>query len=515
MSQLHEPAFLLRHGEWKAMTHWPPGYSAALVPGHWLGIGPRVWACVLQAIATGLTAALAAIFIRRAGGHAALALLCGLSIGAAPDVLQAASMIWSESLFTPLTVFTLLACLRYLEPHAADSPVLADVSEPMDAVAANGSGIAFSHVVPPHVRWLMLAIVAAGAATMLRYAGLAVVGLVIFTTLIARAKAWPQRIGRTMLAALAAMLPLVLWLLRNRLVHGDATNRALAYHPPDLTDWQRARDAVGWWFLPRVNAEGWWELIDLQHSWIIPMPDPQRLIHGAWIALWAGIGVMLLAALAMIRPRTRPAAALSAVFAAGYFVLILATMTWYDDATPLDERILAPAHIALLLLGGVGLAALLPRTGRSRLTHTLVLLTTLIASAAAVGTVGRAAVWAWTAPTRSLVYNSPRWRESELVQLLRDRPGTDFYTNAEVPAYFGVGRWPGTVPRYRERNAKTPREKYPTEIARMREDLGTAGLVAYFTGVPYRDIPPLEVLMKDADLEVVAETDDGVLLRLK
>ena len=145
------------------------------------------------------------------------------------------------------------------------------------------------------------------------------------------------------------MLPAAAWFLRNRLVSGTLANRVIFWHP--VTEKQAAS---------LVKAVLSWGLI------------PQRLVVGneiiAFLVILGGLVVISLVWLARSYPKTNQSLSqqefMLLLSAWAYASLLALSINLIDATTPLDNRILMPVYLNILLLLGIGLALLWQRHGR-------------------------------------------------------------------------------------------------------------------------------------------------------
>lgn len=272
------------------LTHFPPGYSSVIAVGITLGADARTAARVTQAIAAAGTVALAMLILwPMAGG-------IGATLGATAIVLSPAFVlvhlsVLSEPLFLALVTLALWAMAR--RPRA-----------------------------------LGLHALIAAAATMVRYAGLAVAGAVALWALRDRQASWPSRLRRATLAVAPSLIAMFAWSASRRFAPGYARPiRKFAMY--------------GNWG-PTLH-EGWNTLGHLLAPSLEWDPVPTLAALGTLVAIAA------LAWVADDAPRddVRHADARHTVHAAGvialcYAGLVFASRLLADPAIPFDFRLAAP-----------------------------------------------------------------------------------------------------------------------------------------------------------------------------
>jgi hypothetical protein len=181
--------------------------------------------------------------------------------------------------------------------------------------------------------WLLLAGLFTGAAYLTRYVGVtlaAAIALAIYAT--QRDRPW-RRVVVYLVSS--AALP-VGWLLRNMAVAGVTTNRSLGWHP--------------------VSFDKIFSAMKVMANWLLPgqVPDPVRIIFV--LVLAGGFSVVFIWLWKQDeRPQTTETALFLFIFI--YFVFLLFSISVFDAATPLDERVLSP----LYLVGGLFVLSLVAR----------------------------------------------------------------------------------------------------------------------------------------------------------
>ncbi|MCC6572329.1 MAG: hypothetical protein IT462_00940 [Planctomycetes bacterium] len=295
------------------ITHWPPGYAAAIA----------VVSAITNdevAAARWLNALLFALVIMPLGHlvwHAskslgAMALACGLYLFFWPFI-KVSVFIWSEPMFLASTCYALLGVWEYLRKGGR--------------------------------RNLALATAAAAMASMTRYAGVAVIAALGACLLMATGS-WPRRVGRAALVCGAAALPALLWALRNMAVGGTATNRTLGFDLPDVKLANASRTVLNW-FIPG--------------PWNLPQPA-QMLLFASLCALlgWGLVRWLRGPAQAGDKPdETRLLVLCCAIFAGVYGAMLVLAVTFVDRSIPMTDRILCPFLLLAICAAGASLGRVL------------------------------------------------------------------------------------------------------------------------------------------------------------
>ena len=144
-----------------------------------------------------------------------------------------------------------------------------------------------------------------------------------------------------------------------------------------------------------------------------------------------------------------------------YLGLLTVSLNWIDATTPLDNRILMPLYLNILLLLGIGMALLWQQTG-------------LLPRLMAVGMLlwfsyftSRAwMVPSWISPRDGQDYASLKWKRSPTIRFVREQDPPLVYTNDVTAIYFLAGKDSVGIPNFKSNEA---------EFQGMRESLRSTG----------------------------------------
>jgi Dolichyl-phosphate-mannose-protein mannosyltransferase len=369
------------------LAHWPPGYSVVIAGVERLGFGAKQGARVIGALAAFVTIAVVTWLVGDVAGVGA-GIVAALLVMVTPAVVQVHESVLSEPLFIALLVLTLAAMMR-----APESPLVSGTL--------------------------------AGIASIVRYAGISLVGGVVLWQL-ARAGTLRERIARAAAAALPAIVLQGVWVLRTVHRAGPSAIRQISLYG-EITSTLR---------------EGW----RTTSAWLVPGMGE---VWGLFVAV--AVAVLILAALRESRPlRARQAPAMAAVLlAACYLGLVLASRLLADPGIPLDDRLMAP----LLVLLEVAMVLIVAPAWRTWPSSAKVLVAVLVT------------LW-WGAALRVSILSARYavqtgndfaedcWRDSPLVAWVRANGGGHaLYTNVPEALYFHAGRLSREFPE--EHDAKT------------------------------------------------------------
>ena len=374
------------------ISHFPPGLSATLAVPIRLGMEPaqagRLVSALAAFVAVGTVAYLATL---AAGPLVALVLAAALVV--TPALVSDHLDVLSEPLFLACTMLALLAMLR-----APRRPLL--------------SGLA------------------AAAAAIVRYAGVAVSGAAILWAFGQRAPL-RTRLRRGLVAALPTFLLEGAWVLHAREVGGRKAVRQFAVYVAGF-----GRDL-------RLA----WQTVS---DWLVPHRERIAHVHPRVLAIVA-LAVLLLVITAGSRTawrrwRARVAAveseldrgdlfaarllAACGVFVACYVAVLVFSRLFADPFIPFDERLLSPLMVVLELAGAVSLGIWWAES--ARLSRIALLAAAAIWGAAALG--GDRDVVSW-ALSNGNDFAGDDWRRSDMLYWTETHAGAS-------PVYCN---WPAAV----------------------------------------------------------------------
>ena len=272
-------------------------------------------------------------------------------------------------------------------------------------------------------QWLIITGILTGLSYLTRYAALSLIATFIVAIFILF-PTWKKRF--TSLAYfLAGVLPFTLaWMLRNKIVGGTATNRMIVWHPVTLANARRGLRSLFQFILPYFETPEYSVLAIILVIFLI--------ILLIWV-LPRGIKYFL-----KPEKNTRPKiiSFTTVLYIFGYLGSLLISLSLFDAATPLNDRILSPIYVAILIMLVYFIHKLYEK-GKilSRIlaiSLTLFLLTTsFIAKNRTVAELQESAMG----------FASWRWSESTVMEAIRDLPdGVEVYTNQPPAVYFWINR---------------------------------------------------------------------------
>ena len=430
------------------LTQFPPLYSMLLAPAEMVGISATTWSRFLNAALFAVSISLVAKLARRCGGSWNVAMVCAALVALAPDLLFLHSMVLSEPTFIACALAAFLLLGAYLEDGA---------------------------------RWkLVAASIALAAALAVRYSAPPLIAAAALCVLLNVRRPFARRLGDALLLCVISAAPMAAWMMRNAQLTGSAGGRPIAFHPPEKDHYDDAMKTLAYWLLPG---------------------------SGGTVAI---IGSVLSAALAIVillwawrQGGTRRLIGLTTVC---YLVFIVLSITFIDALTPMDKRILAPVHVALIVLVPLWVATLRLSAPSLRVLATAFVLVMAV----------RAGGWVVNAPKSDLGYACRQWRESELARFIRTLPPDALiYTNAVDFLYLGTNRFAKPIPRLYYAVSRKPDVMYRERLRTMSEELQARnGYLIYFSTIQRAWQPTEQRLREGLPLKEVHSAEDGAAYQM-
>ncbi len=448
------------------LTHYPPLLPVLLAGLSAVGLQASSAAVALNAVCQALSVFLLALLVRRATGLDWLGLLAGTFLALSPRLMDVHVSVLSEPPFLALTLLCLYLLIVYLQTRR---------------------------------RWLLGPLAAAAAmAVLARYVGVVVIATIGLALLAWNGRSWKRRLGDAILFGLSAGLPLIAWLVRNKLVGGSAANRQLAFHPPQADKLLAGLEAMGRWFLASY------------------LPSPAGIVFvGVLVAAALAAAVLLRRPDPTAPPPTAGRSARDVASAMGLLLLfillyvgfLLVSITFVDAHTPLDNRLLTP------LLGPlVGLLACL-----------VVALPRLVArrwlmGILALGLLGLAGAQAkqLAAELRGRLdaegFASRTWQRSSVLQnLATASPSRTFYSNWPDLIHYLTGRTACLPPVRRNPYSLQPNADYAVELERMEQALRAGAWLVWLDEPGRSYLGDSRELVERLNLRVLMKASGGTI----
>jgi hypothetical protein len=445
------------------LTHYPPGYPLLLALSNlaradMLATG-RLLHALLFAINAMLITTAAYTLTKR---HRLLVASCTaiLFLSSAP-ILSVHAMAWSES---PFIMFS-FAGLFLLALYVANSffPLL---------IAAS---------------------VLLGFATVTRY-----IGIVLFLPLTLGLLAFNQkpithRIRDFLVAVTVMCIPIGSWLLRNLFVAGSITNRNFTIH--------------------LISLQHFEDLVNTLFDFVLPLPI-SIWIESLFLVL---LSTLFIAALKLfyrkyqeekiIEPAGIAFVSLNVIFIFSYLAFLFISISFFDAHTPLDNRILLPVFIPLVVVTVIIISSLLSGWQKPIIRLGLFFFLSLV-----VGLNGFYVVYeSLNIHNNGLGYTSRLWRDSVTVTAVNTLDTTvTIYSNGPDVLGFWTRKNTVMIPSHFSPTTLEINEDYETQLQVMCIELNKSdATVVYLHNINREYLPSWEELESKCKIAPANSLEDG------
>lgn len=450
----------------KPLIHFPPFYPLNLsLLGYFMGVRSAADWCA--AIYLGMNVILIIFLVFRATKSTGASLLGGMSALISPLLLGIHLEAMSEPLYLSLTLASIILLAESLKSRS---------------------------------NWRLIGGAAcASLAYLTRYIGVATIVAGLSSLLLLYPGTFRARIKKAVLYGAITAVPAFIWHLRNYHLTGSLTNRVLVFHPIYVDKLKEGLLAIS--------------------EWIFPPSVPLWLSLGLTailflITIWIfGIGFV----------RTRKGRGTQEAFqkvaipiplllyGGVYVVLLLTSLTFFDISTRLDNRILLPLYVILLILIPICIHRMLRPTKLPyrKIAYMLSMaLFGVVISAYAYRSLGLIR----TIKEEGMGYNNAAWNRSEIITVLRKLDwDVVIYSNEAFPVYYLTGVAAYAIPEKFDPVKAEEREDFQRSMQVMRDRLAQlkSALVVFHQGYLREGMPTLDEMA--AGLAIAHESRDGVI----
>jgi hypothetical protein len=427
-------------GRIRPLTHFAPFYPLVLSPFIALGVDPEVAALWIALISFGLIIFLTGYFVSSVTERTSSGVLTSVLTLLSPVILGVHTIALSEPVFLLITLCFLAALGRYL-------------SKP--------SGANF-----------LLIVILAALGYLTRYVGVTLLLTGACAILVFRRNGLGARLRDSAIFVLLAFFPMALWMLRNYSLTGTMTNRTLGFHPP--------------------SGQTVLNFFGTVASWIFPFPFGEVLRTLIVLAATLALAYVSVRALKrspqVLKGNCIP---LLALFLLVYMSSLAFSITLVDAATPLDNRILSPAYLSLLLFSVLVLGGMSKCWNNALPRIVILLLLGVVIWSDLIGTSSTLQELS----ERGIGFTSQMWQESETLAWV-DGLAKDslIYTNERFALTYITGRSAISIPEKINTVTAQIRPEFDQALVTMHQRLETphAYLVLFHpfglrNGMPTRD----------------------------
>ena len=497
-------------GRMVATFYWPPLYPLALAIGGMGLIDPLSVAGPLNAAIFGLTVFVVGEYLRRRLASRLMAAWACAMVALSVPLARDAAWALTDTLFVLLLTLALVRADDYLRDGKT-------------------SALAWTAIF-------------GALAWQTRYTGIIAPAVISLALLLQQGTPLTHRAGRVALVALAAALPMALWLQHN---HTGGAGLSIADVDPDpaatATLLGFVTNSMREWVVPVLRYEGWGFLETL------PLGGAAPASAALVVGLTAAIAVLTTGAFSRAGRDSAGGQAPRAFgwrscllfggFAAAHFAALIIIMSFErtliePDPTPigsrLDEpRFVAPMYAPLLMTVAIALDALLIRAARWRAAGSAV--ARVGGQALAVALIAALAIWLAGAAALSLTdtaraaaggydmeYAMPRWTNSDTLRYLRENPVEgEIYSNNSLFLHHSSGG-EGIYFGFRSINKDAESKSSLEKVARWVANTPDGTYVFWFAnewvnkGIDYG----AGTMRITPGLQPVAELSDGAVFRV-
>jgi 4-amino-4-deoxy-L-arabinose transferase-like glycosyltransferase len=437
-------------GTIKPTTAFPPFYSLVLSFFHLLGLDELTTARWISILAFGLTIILVGLIVYQRTNSRFFSVFSAALILLSNPILRIYSWVMTEPLYIIFVLLSLLLLGVYLQ----NSP--------------RG--------------WLIGAALFTSLSLLTRYVGFSLVAALALALLLNRKLTWRRRLGDLAIFFSITMVPILVWLVRNWLVSQTLTHRELKWHP--------------------ISAENVSFLVKTLNGWGLL---PQRLLVDQdtfiFTSLLIVLGLASIAWLVLVLPKPQKALKMELVILlAGwsYIVVLITSLFFLDAAIRLENRILLPLYLLILILIVIGSALLWQRKNLVvRLSVALVCLWL--------------AYFSFTRVDGAIIdlrsdgqgYASLGWQNSPTAVFIRQQATSLIYTNDVTAIYFLADKDSVGIPNANSTEA---------DLIQMRANLSKPQSFLVIFGTLTGEFAPLEKLT--SGLTLVGSFTDGKVYQL-
>jgi len=381
--------------ELQPITHYPPLFSLILACIGLLGIDPLFGARIVNILLLGGNI----LLIGFLGWKIFRSVLAGLLLALSFTMSGAIFRIHSYAISEPLFLFFCLVSFLFLHFYFTNDR---------------------------KIIWIVLLGVTVGLAILDRYVGL-VLFVVMAVVLVLFEKTWRTRLTRLGLYVISSVpLPLI-WLIYNSTLTGAVADRGMSWHPVRASDLLLGAANLSHWLFPLGTAEADQAALSLPGVFF-------SIVLASGLFVW-----LILETVKMLRGSAsslNPLIYTVGLFAWTYPVSVLVSISLFDHTTRLQDRILVPAYLSLLIVL-VWFGVWLWRLDKP-IARTLAILT------------GIFMLGLWFQDFRGVVfsmqqdgqgYSSRRIRESAVIKFVDELPeDVSIYTDSPPSIYSGTER---------------------------------------------------------------------------
>ncbi|MCC7130615.1 MAG: hypothetical protein IT297_09490 [Anaerolineae bacterium] len=425
----------------------------------------------MNAIIFGITASIVALTVYLITNRNIVASICAwFFFISTASIIEAHAMAWSEPLFIIFSLSSLILLSIY--------------------------------VVQPTTSLFIASALSLGFALITRYIGIAFLPAALVLVFIGgRDRNVWQRSRATFTWFVFAVAILGIWLTRNKLIGGAATNRHFAFHPISVLKYSRDFVSVlSGFFIPIPLSAGIRLSILGLFILSILIPSLFAIKYLQRTKDWRRIAIVLIVACLL--------------FVFSYTLFLLISISFVDAATPVDSRILLPI-LVISILGIFSAVWIIPRILRKSAFYwgflILAIFSILIKSSDAIH-------HALSIQKNGLGYTSRHWQESESIAFIKSlTKNVEIYSNGNDVISFLTRRQVHSIPAKTNAGTMVDNEDFDKDFhAICKNVIENKALLVYLNNITWRwYLPSQTEIETTCNLPVLENLEDGTVYGLK
>jgi hypothetical protein len=288
-------------GELKPLTHFPPFYPLILAGFSQIGFPINLSARLIAACLFGFNILLIGFVLYKFTQRVFISVLGASLLMVSPVLVETHLQAMSEPVFffTSIASFVMLALF----------------------------------INQPRRSFFILAVLFSALAYLSRYSGIAVLAASFLSLLILGKRSFKAKVRDAFVFVGLTSLPMLLWMVRNKLLTGSTTNRGLYIHLINSDTLRQFLDTIFYWFSPKLHSH-WLEVVLLSLVFVISAAFAWRQIrrHCETDCRAPYLAIILL------------------IFSVVYVVFLMVSLSFFDASTRISNRILSPLFLAYVLI---------------------------------------------------------------------------------------------------------------------------------------------------------------------
>jgi hypothetical protein len=290
-------------GQFKPLNHFPPFYPILLAAFEVFKINGMVGALWIGAFCTALLIILSGVILTRLTNRSLWFPTFGVLI------ILIMQSFWATFLYAmtePLYIICSLSGIICLDNYSTTSKR----------------------------RWLLLSAILFGTSFLTRYIGISVIATGLLFLIFQKTKKLRQKLIEAVVLGSISITPMLIWLIRNKVLTGSETNRNLFYIPITAQEWKSTYETLMTWVAP-LQA-------NIKVNTILLILFLVSLVLAYFILRGNENGE---------KPTTTKLSWLLSLYLVTYLIFLLFSRLWFDPTIPLyEDRILYPLLISIIFL---------------------------------------------------------------------------------------------------------------------------------------------------------------------